>query len=91
MAYFTASCDSVDENTRFAKSLDLDYPILSDPEKATARQFGVVDDGRPLPRRWTFFIGKDGKLLAIEKKVDAGGHGPQIAKTLAELGVEAAQ
>ena len=31
MAYFTASCDDVETNKKFAESLKLDYPILSDP------------------------------------------------------------
>ena len=31
MAYFAASCDDVETNTKFAESLDLDYPMLSDP------------------------------------------------------------
>jgi peroxiredoxin Q/BCP len=31
VAYFTASCDDVKTNAEFAKSLELDYPILSDP------------------------------------------------------------
>ena len=39
------------------------------------------------PNRWTLYAGKDGKLLAIEKKVDARAHGEQVAKKLAELGI----
>ncbi|NQT39961.1 MAG: redoxin domain-containing protein, partial [Planctomycetes bacterium] len=49
-AYFTASCDTVEVNTRFGKSLKIDFPILSDPQGTTARAYGVVDDGRPVPR-----------------------------------------
>ncbi len=90
VAYFTASCDSVEENTEFAKSLELDYPILSDPDRTTARMFGVVQ-GSGFPKRWTFFIGKDGKLLEVDKSVRPSSHGAQIAKKLAELGVEKAQ
>ena len=88
MALFAASCDSVEDNTRFAKELELDYPILSDPEKKTAIAYGVVDDERPFPRRWTYFIGKNGKILEIEKDVKTGGHGEQVLKKLAELKIE---
>ena len=59
VAVFAASCDQVKRNTEFAKALKLDYPILSDPEKKTAREYGVVTDKRPVPFRWTFYIGKD--------------------------------
>ena len=78
-------------NTEFAKKLELDYPLLSDTSKKTAKEYGVVHEGRAVPERWTFIIGKDGKILHIEKKVTAKDHGPQVLKTLEELGVEKAK
>jgi len=47
----------------------------------------VVTASRSLPYRWTFYIGKDGKILKIDKKVRAGQDGANAAKTLKELGV----
>lgn len=87
MAFFTASCDTESTNKEYAASLKLDYPILSDPSKKVAKAYGVVHEGRGLPERWTFYIGKDGKILFIEKKVSTRTHGADIAKKLAELGV----
>ncbi len=87
VAYFTASCDTVEVNTKFAKSLDLDYPILSDPEGDVARAYGVIDDRRKFPQRWTFYIGPDGNILAIDKKVNARSHGKDVITKLGELGV----
>ena len=78
-------------NTDFAKSLDLNYPILSDPEKNVAKAYGVVNATRSVPFRWTFYIGKDGKILAIDKKVKAASHGEDIAKKLKELKVDTRQ
>ena len=49
VAYFTASCDDAETNARFAKSLELDYPILSDPGKDVAKAYGVVH-GAASPR-----------------------------------------
>ena len=46
VAYFTASVDAVDGdkgNAAFAKSLGLEYPILSDPDKSTAKAYGVLN------------------------------------------------
>ena len=91
MAYFTASCDTVDLNTKFAQELKLDYQILSDPSHKVAEQFGVVTAKRKLPFRWTFYIGKDGKILFIDKKVSTKTHGADVAKKLKELGVEKAK
>ena len=88
VAYFTASCDTPEFNKEFAEELMLDYPILSDPTKATAKAYGVVHEGREVPERWTFFIDKEGVVKAIDKKVNTENHGTDIAKKLDELGVE---
>ena len=87
MAYFTASCDDAETNKKFAESLKLDYPILSDPGKGTAKVYGVVHEGRENPERWTFYIDKDGVVKFIDKKVSTKTHGEDIAKKLDELGV----
>ena len=78
-------------NTDFAKSLKVDYPILSDPGKKVARAYGVVTDKRAVPFRWTFYIGKDGKILKVDRKVKAATDGETAAATLKALGVEAAK
>ena len=89
MAYFTASCDAPDVNKKFAESLKLDYPILSDPVGKTARAFGVINETRKNPQRWTFYIGLDGKILHIDKQVKAAEHGTDMAAKLKELKVPA--
>lgn len=87
VAYFTASCDTVEDNKKFAESLGLDYPILCDPSKENAKMFGV-SDGMKMATRWTFYIGKDGKVLAVDKSVNTANHGKDIADKLGELKVE---
>jgi len=87
VAYFTASCDDAETNKKFAESLKLDYPILSDPEKGTAKAYGVVHEGRDLPERWTFYIDKEGVVKFIDRKVTAKSHGEDVVKKLEELGV----
>lgn len=67
--------------------LDLDYPILSDPGRKVGKAYGVLVGEGKYPARWTFFIGKNGKILHIEKKVKVTTHGDDIAKKLKELGV----
>ena len=88
MVYFAASCDTAEKNKAFAKSLELDYPILSDPGKKVAQAYGVVTATRPFPHRWTHYIGADGKILFVDKDVKVGSHGKDIAAKLAELDVE---
>jgi peroxiredoxin Q/BCP len=88
-AYFTASTDAADTNSDFAKSLDADYPILSDPSKDVARAYGVVHEGREVPERWTFYIDKDGVIRAIDKDVQQRTEqaGEDVVAKLKELGL----
>jgi thioredoxin-dependent peroxiredoxin len=84
--YFAASVDSVDTNTRFAQSLGVDYPILSDPGRQVARAYGVLS-ASGYASRWTFYIGADGRVLDVDKRVSASTHGRDIAGRLTELGI----
>ena len=86
VAYFTASVDDAETNKKFAESLGLDFPILSDPAKDTAKEFGVLNE-RGMASRWTYYIGKDGKILYVDQNVKTGQHGADIAAKLKELGV----
>ena len=87
VAYFTASVDSPEENKKFAESLDLDYPILSDPSKEAAKAFGVLNE-RGMASRWTYYIDKNGKIAHVDQKVNTENHGKDIAAKLSELKVE---
>ena len=81
VAYFTASVDEADQNKKFAESLSLDYPILSDPSKETAKAYGVLNE-RGMANRWTYYIDKNGKIAAVEQKVNVENHGKEIAAKL---------
>lgn len=90
VAYFTASVDTAEQNKKFAESLGLDFPILSDPSKETAKAYGVLNE-RGMASRWTFYISKEGKIAHIEQKVNTENHGRDIAARLKELGVQPAK
>jgi peroxiredoxin Q/BCP len=85
--YFTASVDDFNLNRDFAESLKLDYPILSDPSKKAAMAFGVVDEERPFARRWTFYVGRDGTILKIDKQIAVSNAGVDVLSNLEELGI----
>jgi thioredoxin-dependent peroxiredoxin len=87
VAYFAASADDAETNKKFAESLQADYPILSDPTRETAKAYGVVTPERNVPLRWTYYIGKDGKILFIDDKVQTASHGNDVALKLKELGI----
>ena len=87
MTYFAASTDTAQKNKEFAESLGADFPILADPEKTAAGPYGVLMPVVGVAKRWTFYIGKDGRILAIDKDVKVDTAGADIAARLAELGV----
>ena len=87
VAYFTASVDPPEKNKKFAESVGADYPILSDADGKVAREYGVTGAIQKFASRWTFYIGKDGKILFIDKDVNTKTHADDVAKKLKELGV----
>ena len=84
--YFAASVDTPEANARFARSLGIDYPILSDPAKVVARAYGVLG-ASGYASRWTFYIGADGRILDIDRKVRASSHGRDVAARLTALDI----
>jgi thioredoxin-dependent peroxiredoxin len=84
--YFGASVDSAETNARFAQSLGITYPILSDPSKSVARAYGVLG-ASGYASRWTFYIGADGRIVDIDMHVHAASHGRDIVAKLTELGM----
>ena len=90
VAYFMASVDPVDGekgNKAFAESEKADFPILADPTKETATAYGVVHPERGFAQRWTFYIGKDGRVAAIDKAVKPATSAEDMIAKLEELKV----
>ena len=87
MTYFAASTDTAQKNKEFAESLGADFPILADPDKTAAEPYGVLMPVVGVAKRWTFYIGKDGKIAFIDKEVKVDTAGADVAAKLAELGV----
>jgi peroxiredoxin Q/BCP len=81
------SVDDAETNTRFAKEHEADFPILANPEKNIGTAYGVLS-AAGLARRWTFYIGPDGKILFIDKQISTGTAGEDLARRLGELGVK---
>ena len=84
--YFMASVDPIEDNKGFAAENNADFPMLSDPTKATAEAYGVLHE-RGYALRHTFYIGADGTILAIDRSVNPASAAEDIAATLAAVGV----
>jgi peroxiredoxin Q/BCP len=79
------SMDPVDTQREFGQRHQLDYPLLSDPDGAVARLYGVK---RPIGllkvRRVTFVIDRDGTILEeISHEINMDVHADRALAALA--------
>ena len=91
VTYFMASVDANEGekgNAAFAAEHDADFPILSDPTKAAAQAYGVLNE-RGFANRWTFYVDREGIIRFIDKDVNAhlATSAEFMAAKLGELGV----
>ncbi|WP_227718110.1 MULTISPECIES: peroxiredoxin [Microbulbifer] len=87
VAYFMASTDELEDNTKFAEEMKADFPLLSDPSGEVAEAYGVKMPVLNMAKRVTIYIGKDGNVLKIDRDIKPATSAEDMAKTLGELGV----
>lgn len=89
VAYFMASVDDAETNKKFAEQEQVNFPFLSDPDKKVALAYGVVSEPNPgFAKRWTYYIGPDGRIAFIDKDVqpNVDNAGKMLAERLESLG-----
>ncbi len=57
------STDNLDTQTRFAESLDLEFPLVADEDKSVSDAYGTLNALRRASTRQTFGIGSDGQIV----------------------------
>jgi peroxiredoxin Q/BCP len=65
---------------------EADFPMLADPTKATATKYGVLNQAG-VANRWTFYIDKTGKVVAIDTAVRPATSAEDMIAKLDELKV----
>ena len=82
------SPDSVDSHRRFRESLNLPYPLLSDPDKGVIRQYDVQRRLPLLPsKRVTYIISKAGVISGVyHHELAFGQHKNDVLDGLRALG-----
>ena len=89
VAFFGASCDQPEKNKEFADKLELNFPLLSDPSKKVAKEYGILVRDR-FSKRVTIFVDKNGKIAHIEDQVNIRKAGQQVVEILEKLKGDAA-
>ena len=85
---FGVSTDSLASHEKFKSKYDLNFPLLSDETSDVAKMYGVWKEKNLYGRRsWgvartTFWIGADGRIRKIWKKVDSEKHAEDVLKEL---------
>ena len=82
------STDSLESHKKFAEKHDLNFPLLSDATADVAKMYGVWKEKNLYGRRtWgvartTYWIGPDGRIRKIYKKVDVAKHAEEVLADL---------
>ena len=77
------SADKVDRQASFDAKHSLGYPLLSDPDRVVAAQFGVKRPGPFMNKRATFVIGTDSRILgAFSSEMNMDAHADEALKVL---------
>lgn len=88
VAVFAASVDDAATNKKFADSIwgstTRSSPI---PPRRRPKAYGVLNPANGLAMRWTFFIGKDGRIAGIDEAVQPTTHGKSVADQAMKLGL----
>ena len=80
------SADTVDKQAAFADKHEFDYPLVSDPDRAVAKAYGVKRPGPLMNARATFVIGQDGRVAeVIKSEVNMDTHADKALTALASL------
>lgn len=65
------SMDSPFSNKAWADKIGVSFPLLSDWGGDTTKKYGLYNQQYKAPRRATFLIGKDGKILEVQLDKEA--------------------
>ena len=84
------STDSLESHDKFKGKYELNFPLLADQTADVAKMYGVWKEKNMYGRRtWgvartTYWIGPDGKIKKIYKKVDTKKHAEDVLVDLHE-------
>lgn len=77
------SLDNRTKHEAFTKADSLNFPLLVDSDSTICRKYGVPIAFGKYATRWTFLIGKDGKIIQVYHKVDPRTHSAELLQAIA--------
>lgn len=85
------SPDTVKSHDRFKTKFDLNFNLVSDPDKKICEKYGVIGEKNMFGKkvkgviRSTFIIDPKGKIRYIYKKVKVAGHTEDVMEKIKEV------
>jgi len=77
---FGVSYDTPQSNRAFAEKFNLPFLLLSDSEKVLARAVGADRFLIPVPKRISYLVGVDGKILKTYPTVSPSSHAEDVLR-----------
>src|SRR5207237_8043550 len=68
---FGISTDTVESHKGFVEKYNLNFPLLADTEGKAAAAYGALMPNGKMANRYTFVIGPDGRIVSIDRNVNA--------------------
>ncbi|HSE39560.1 MAG TPA: thioredoxin-dependent thiol peroxidase [Acidobacteriota bacterium] len=84
------SADSVNSHQKFKNKYNLNFPLLSDPDRSTIEKYAVWKEKNMYGKktmgieRTTFIIDEEGKIAHVFPKVKVDGHTEEVLQKLKE-------
>ncbi len=82
---FGVSYDTPQSNRAFAEKFSLPFLLLSDSDKALAKSVGADRFLIPVPKRISYLVGADGKILKAYPSVSPSSHAEDVLKDFESL------
>lgn len=77
------SGDSQASHIKFREKYELPFPLIADTDRVVIAAFGA--DGLLFPKRVSFLIDANGKIVKIYSKVDTSKHAEEVKRDIAAL------
>ncbi len=79
------SRDDAESHKKFRAKFKINFPLLVDVDGKLTEAFAVAMEGKPMSRRVSFLISKDGKILHVTDHRDAQVHLDEMQAAIASL------
>lgn len=85
MKVYGISLDDVSSQKQFHTQQKLNFPLLSDPDGSVAKRYHTLVEGKGYTGRVTFVVDPAGAVKHVDRNVQVGSHGADLATVLKSL------